>query len=187
MAGIDVGGGHGKKRSVNQEIPLIPFIDFLLCLVSFLLITAVWTQMSRINADARVPGPPDPDRELEEQKKDLTLHVEMRGDEKFQLVWKEGNTVMDTIDVPRKQVTLGTDDFGYPDLSEKIVEQWGQRGSHRADSDLKRDQAVLHTDNTTKFEDIIAVIDAIYAPQREIKFGAAVEQVPAFNVTFSVN
>lgn len=187
MAGIDVGGGHGKKRSVNSEIPLIPFIDFLLCLVSFLLITAVWTQMSRINADARVPGPPDPDRELEEQKKDLTLHVEMRGDEKFQLVWKEGNTVMDTIDVPRKQVTLGTDDFGYPDLSEKIVEQWGQRGSHRADSDLKRDQAVLHTDNTTKFEDIIAVIDAIYSPQREIKFGAAVEVVPAFNVTFSVN
>jgi biopolymer transport protein ExbD len=187
MAGIDVGGGHGKKRSVNQEIPLIPFIDFLLCLVSFLLITAVWTQMSRINADARVPGPPDPDRELEEQKKDLTLHVEMRGEEKFQLVWKEGNTVMDTIDVPRKQVPMGTDDFGYPDLSTKITEQWGQRGSHRADSDLKRDQAVLHTDNTTKFEDIIAVIDAIYAPQREIKFGAAVEQVPAFNVTFSVN
>lgn len=187
MAGIDVGGGHGKKRSVNQEIPLIPFIDFLLCLVSFLLITAVWTQMSRINADARVPGPPDPDRELEEQKKDLTLHVEMRGEEKFQLVWKEGNTVMDTIDVPRKQVPMGTDDFGYPDLSTKITEQWGQRGSHRADSDLKRDQAVLHTDNTTKFEDIIAVIDAIYAPQRDIKFGAAVEQVPAFNVTFSVN
>jgi biopolymer transport protein ExbD len=187
MAGIDVGGGHGKKRSVNQEIPLIPFIDFLLCLVSFLLITAVWTQMSRINADARVPGPPDPDKELEEQKKDLTLHVEMRGEEKFQLVWKEGNTVMDTIDVPRKQVPLGGDDFGYPDLSTKISEQWSQRGSHRADSDLKRDQAVLHTDNTTKFEDIIAVIDSIYTPQREIKFGAAVEQVPAFNVTFSVN
>jgi hypothetical protein len=111
----------------------------------------------------------------------------MRGEEKFQLVWKEGNTVMDTIDVPRKQVTLGADDFGYPDLSTKISEQWNQRGSHRADSDLKRDQAVLHTDNTTKFEDIIAVIDSIYTPQREIKFGAAVEQVPAFNVTFSVN
>lgn len=187
MAGIDVGGGHGKKRSVNQEIPLIPFIDFLLCLVSFLLITAVWTQMSRINADARVPGPPDPDKELEEQKKDLTLHVEMRGEEKFQLVWKEGNTVVETIDVPRKQVPFGTDDFGYPDLSQKITEQWTQHGSHRADSDLKRDQAVLHTDNTTKFEDIIAVIDAIYAPQRDLKLGAAVEQVPAFNVTFAVN
>src|SRR5687767_14467959 len=111
MAGISVGGGHGGKRALNAEIPLIPFIDFLLCLVSFLLITAVWTQMSRINADARVPGPPDPDKELEEQKKDKTLHVEMRGEEKFQLVWKEGNVVLDTFDVPRKAVPLGDIDF----------------------------------------------------------------------------
>ena len=187
MAGIDTGGGHGGKRSLNQEIPLIPFIDFLLCLVSFLLMTAVWTQMSRINADARVPGPPNPDQELEEQKKDLTLHVEMRGEEKFQLVWKEGNTVLETIPVPRKQVTLGTDDFNYPDLSTKITEQWGTTGSHRADSDLKRDQAVLHTDNTTKFEDIIAVIDSIYAPQRLNKLGGGEETISAFNVTFAVD
>src|SRR5688572_19511092 len=187
MAGISVGGGHGGKRSVNQEIPLIPFIDFLLCLVSFLLITAVWTQMSRINADARVPGPPDPDKELEEPKKDKTLHVEMRGDTEFELVWKEGNTVIDTINVPRKQVPLGNDDFNYPDLATKISEQWTSQGSHRDGSDLKRDQAVLHTDNTTKFEDIIAVIDAIYAPQRPLRIGGAEQQIPAFNVTFSVN
>lgn len=188
MAGIDVGGGHGGKRSVNQEIPLIPFIDFLLCLVSFLLITAVWTQMSRINADARVPGPPDPDKELEEQEKPKTLHVEMRGEEKFQLVWKEGNTVIDTIDVTRKPVTLSSgDDVSYPDLAERIASEWDRNGAHRADSDFKRDQAVLHTDNTTQFADIIAVIDAIYSPQRDVKIGGAVEQIPAFNVTFAVN
>jgi biopolymer transport protein ExbD len=29
--------GGGGQRSVNQEIPLIPFIDFLLCIVCFLL------------------------------------------------------------------------------------------------------------------------------------------------------
>jgi len=56
MAGIDTGGGHGGKRSTNHEIPLIPFIDFLLCLVAFLLVTAVWSQMARINADARTKG-----------------------------------------------------------------------------------------------------------------------------------
>src|SRR5512138_3056535 len=104
MAGIDV-GGHGGRRSVDHQIPLIPFIDFLLCLVSFLLMTAVWTQMSRIDADARVPGPPELD-ETDEPQKDLTLDVEMRGEEKCQLVWKEGNTVRDTIDVPRKAVRI---------------------------------------------------------------------------------
>jgi len=46
---------------------------------------------------------------------------------------------------------------------------------------------VLHTDNTTKFEDIIAVIDSIYAPQRVIKLGGAEETISAFNVTFAVD
>src|SRR5690349_19127565 len=99
MAGIDV-GGHGGKRSTNHEIPLIPFIDFLLCLVAFLLVTAVWSQMARINADARVPGPPKPDEPEEIKEKPKQLHVEMKGEDKFQLIWKEGNTVVNTIDVP---------------------------------------------------------------------------------------
>jgi biopolymer transport protein ExbD len=186
MAGIDVGGGHGGKRATNHEIPLIPFIDFLLCLVAFLLVTAVWSQMARINADARVPGPPK-EEPPEDIKKEKQLHVEMKGETKFQLVWKEGNTVRDTIDVPRKSVRLTGDDFNYPDLAQKISEQWNSQGSHRADSDLKVDQAVLHTDNTTKFEDIIAVIDAIYSPQRQIKLGGAEKTIPAFNVTFAVD
>src|SRR6185503_6901909 len=105
MAGIDV-GGHGK-RSLNHEIPLIPFIDFLLCLVAFLLVTAVWSQMARINADARVPGPPKPEDEPEKQQKEKQLHVEMRGERKFQLVWKEGSTVVNTIDVERKPEKVG--------------------------------------------------------------------------------
>ncbi len=187
MAGIDVGGGHGGKRATNHEIPLIPFIDFLLCLVAFLLVTAVWSQMARINADARVPGPPNPDPP-QDQKKEKQLHVEMRGERKFQLVWKEGSTVVNTIDVERKPVPVGNGgDVTYPDLAKKVSDEWTSNGSHRAASDKKFDQAVLHTDNTTPFSDVIAVIDAIYQPQREFNLGGKVEKVPAFNVTFAVN
>jgi biopolymer transport protein ExbD len=186
MAGIDV-GGHGGKRSINHEIPLIPFIDFLLCLVAFLLVTAVWTQMARINADARVPGPPQPDPP-EDQKPTKQLHVEMRGERKFQLVWKEGSTVINTIDVDRKAVNVGAGgDVRYPDLAEKIADEWKKNGSHRAASDRKLDQAVLHTDNSTPFSDVIAVIDAIYSPQRDFDVGGKIEKVPAFNVTFAMN
>ncbi|MCA9593700.1 MAG: biopolymer transporter ExbD [Myxococcales bacterium] len=188
MAGIDVGGGHGGRRASNHEIPLIPFIDFLLCLVAFLLVTAVWSQMARINADARVPGPPRPEEEIEKQQKEKQLHVEMRGERKFQLVWKEGSTVVNTIDVERKPVKNG-EDIRYPDLAKKISEEWTQNGSHRAGTDKKFDQAVLHTDNSTQFADVIAVIDAIYAPQRDFTIAGAgkPEKVPAFNVTFAVN
>jgi biopolymer transport protein ExbD len=188
MAGIDTGGGgHGGRRSTNHEIPLIPFIDFLLCLVAFLLVTAVWSQMARINADARVPGPPK-DEPPEEQKKEKQLHVEMRGDKKFQLVWKEGNTVVNTIDIDKKQVPLGgKGDYAYPDLAKKISEEWNTNGSHRAGTDNKLDQAVLHSDNSTPFSDVVAVIDAIYTPKRDWNGGGKTLKIPSFNVTFAVN
>lgn len=184
MAGIDV-GGHGGKRAANHEIPLIPFIDFLLCLVMFLLVTAVWSQMARIQADAKVPGPP---KETEQDKieKEKELHVEMRGERRFQLIWKEGSTVINTIDVPRKEVVVGNGDVTYPDLAKKIEEEWKANGAHRASSDKKFDRAVLHSDNTTEFKHIIAVLDAINHPQREYApSGGAAEMVPAFGVTFA--
>ena len=50
------GGGHGGKKTVDQEIPLVPFIDLLLCCVMFLLVTAVWNQLARIEANQNVPS-----------------------------------------------------------------------------------------------------------------------------------
>jgi biopolymer transport protein ExbD len=184
MAGIDTGGGHGR-RPINQEIPLIPFIDFLLCLVSFLLITAVWAQMARINAHARLPGPetgPEPDT------REKVLHVEMKGERNFTLVWKAGNTVVNTVDVERRAVPVGSaSEFIYPDLAKMITEQWNENGSHRAATDLALDQAVLHTDNTTPFQDIIAVIDAIHTTKRELTLSGNTKNISAMNVSFAVN
>lgn len=186
MAGIDV-GGHGGKRASNHEIPLIPFIDFLLCLVMFLLVTAVWSQMARIEADAKVPGPPK-ESEPDKLDKEKELHVEMRGERKFQLIWKEGSTVVNTIDVDRKPVEVGNGDITYPDLAKKIESEWGNVGVHRNPSDKKFDRAILHTDNSTEFVHVIAVLDAIYTPQRDFApAGGAGEKVPAFQVTFSSN
>src|SRR5512140_2565306 len=101
MGGVDTGGGgKGGKRSVDQEINMIPMIDLLMVTIAFLLITAVWSSMARMNADAQVPGPPSPivDPPVDVEKR---LHVEMREPEKFLLVWKQGATVVNTIEVPR--------------------------------------------------------------------------------------
>lgn len=188
MAGIDVGGGHGK-RSVNHEIPLIPFIDFLLCLVAFLLVTAVWNQMSRVEANANVPHE-TPDSEEPPPEPPKVLNVEMKGDTSFHLVWKQGADVIDEVnDIPRKKDTQGDKgDYKYTELAKKITEQWNAQGAHKAATDPKFDLAVLRTDNTTPFADIVAVIDAIYAPLREVKAeDGTVEKVPAFNVTFAVD
>jgi biopolymer transport protein ExbD len=186
MASIDVSTGHQGKRSPNHEIPLIPFIDFLLCLVAFLLVTAVWSQMARIDADAKVPGADD--QGVTPGAPEKELHVEMRGDKRFQLIWKEGSTVINTVDVERKPVNIGSDgDIRYPALAGRIATEWQSNGMHRAPIDSKRDRAVLHTDNVTPFSDLIAVIDAVHEAKRPYQIGSKAESVPAFNLTFAVN
>ncbi len=190
MGGVDVGGGGGKRKNLDSEINMIPMIDLLMVTISFLLITAVWTQMARINADAQVPGPPRPDVEQEKVEPEKQLHVMMQGDDKFVLVWKQGSTTVDSIDVPRKDVITqqgAVQVVRYPDLAAKIETEWKAKGQHTNPTDRKQDQAILHTDNKTEFKYIIGVIDAIYAPQRDMNFGAKTDKFPAFNITFAVN
>jgi hypothetical protein len=45
----------------------------------------------------------------------------------------------------------------------------------------------MHTDNRLPFKEIIAVLDALYTPKREMKFpDGTTKKVPVFNMTFSV-
>lgn len=47
MASVEEGSRGGKRQS-NVEPNLVPFIDLMSVLITFLLITAVWTQVSMI-------------------------------------------------------------------------------------------------------------------------------------------
>jgi biopolymer transport protein ExbD len=49
-------GGKGGKKELNAELNLVPYIDLLTCMVAFLLITAVWTQLARLNASQKGQG-----------------------------------------------------------------------------------------------------------------------------------
>ena len=192
MAGVDVGGGSGGggRKAVDSDINMIPFIDLLLVNISFLLITAVWSHMARLNADAQVPGPPRPDVEILPFEAEKQLHVEMRSSDKFVLIWKQGGTVVSTVDVARREDARQdgrTRVIRYPDLAAKVEQEWKTVGQHRDASDRKFDQAVLHTDNETPYANIVAVVDAIYQAKRPYNTGRKIESVPAFNVTFSVN
>ena len=61
---VETGGKSGKK-SVNADLNLVPYIDLLTCMVAFLLITAVWSQLARLEAHQKGQGqageetPPD--------------------------------------------------------------------------------------------------------------------------------
>src|SRR5262249_10803884 len=190
MGGVDVGSEGGKKRATNSEINMIPFIDLLMVTVAFLLITAVWVTNSRINADAQVPGPPDPNKELTPTtpEKVLNLHI---SDTEFGLVWKQGSTVVSELKVPKTPVELddgtGRKLIRSPELAKKIEAEWNAQGGHKDPSDKKLDQCILHSDNKAPFKEIIAVLDALYAPKRDMKFpDGTTKKIPVFNMTFSV-
>jgi biopolymer transport protein ExbD len=172
MAGISVGAEHGGRRAVNHELPLVAFIDFMVCLIAFLMVTAVWTQMSRINATGLAPGllgPPS------EPAKELHVRASSSG---FDLSWQQGKTVLETAHITRAPVNLGGEER-YPALAEAITKEWQAQGQHRAAADAKLDRAVLHVQNDLPFSEIVAVLDALHAPRRGKR--------SAFDVAFAEN
>jgi biopolymer transport protein ExbD len=188
MGGVDVDSGKGGKRATNSDINMVPFIDLLMVTIAFLLITAVWVTNSRINADAQVPGPPNPQEELTPQTPEKVLNL-LVTDSEFAIVWKQGATVISDLKIPKNPVTIGSGRESvvrYPDLAKKLDEEWKSNGGHRDASDKKLDQCILSTENKTPFKEIVAVLDALYTPKREMVLPDNTRKlVPAFNMTFS--
>lgn len=59
MAHIESGKGG---RTTNVDLNLVPFIDLMSVLITFLLISAVWTQVSMIQLGASFASPKDPNQ-----------------------------------------------------------------------------------------------------------------------------
>jgi biopolymer transport protein ExbD len=183
MASIGIEAARGR-RAINHDLPLIPFIDFLLCIVAFLLVTAAWSRMARLDADAQAPSEaPSP---LVETKEAL-LHVEPISEGRFRLTWKSGATVLSVEQVTADAVVLSDGTVSYPDLAAALQRTFQARAVHRATGDARRDRVVLHTQNDVPFSEIGAVLDAIHAPRRTISTGGASVRLPAFAVGFAID
>lgn len=49
-------GEDGGRKSVDLHLNLVPFIDMMSCLVAFLLITAVWSNVTQLHVSPRPDG-----------------------------------------------------------------------------------------------------------------------------------
>jgi biopolymer transport protein ExbD len=56
MAVVVDGGGGDRKKPLHADLNLVPYIDLLTCMVAFLLITAVWTQLARLEVQQKGQG-----------------------------------------------------------------------------------------------------------------------------------
>src|SRR3954465_5765257 len=99
-------GDRGKK-ALDAELNLVPFIDLLSCCISFLLITAVWTQLARMDVTQKGQGAAgSTDEKPPEPTVTLTLFINADG---YQFAKSTGETT----DIPNKG-----DEYDYSKLAD---------------------------------------------------------------------
>ncbi|MEI9951830.1 MAG: biopolymer transporter ExbD [Pseudomonadota bacterium] len=165
MATIDSDSASGTERrsarAVNHQLPLVPFIDFLICLVVFLLANLGFANFARLQTSALVPGRSSAAPDAERKR----LHVELQ-EHRFRVSWRTGSTVLTSSDVPSEVVIDARGDRHYPKLARFLDRSFREHGMHQDASDPALDEAVLHVQNSAAYEDVIAVLDALRAPRR---------------------
>ncbi len=84
-------GGKSGKKSTHADLNLVPYIDLLTCMVSFLLITAVWTQLARLQAQQKGQGQSGEETPAVVQQKIVVLVNDLG----YNVVTNDGETKVD--------------------------------------------------------------------------------------------
>ena len=145
--GMDLGtSGKGGKKALDTAINLVPFIDLMAVTISFLIMTAVWTQIGRLQVSQS--GQSDATEQTEEDK---TVPVTLVVTEK-ELRLTAGPTTFDPIPVTRddkQRLMLAV-------FNEKMTELKSQLQA--AQSPIPSAITVQAEDNV-KYEDLVRIID----------------------------
>lgn len=141
--GMDLGsGGKSKKKPLDTAINLVPFIDLMAVTISFLIMTAVWTQIGRLQVSSAGNGA-DPTTKPEDDKRvPLTLLLSD----------KELRLTVGTVALPPILVThdaKGTIELAALKESFKKV-----KGELR-----DQDQITVQTEDSVRYDDLVRVID----------------------------
>lgn len=179
MASIESGGGAGR-RSLNREINMIPFIDLLMVIIAFLLLTAVWTGHSRIQA---YQGEDANDAEVIPREVENVLHIYARSDG-IDLKWKNGAALVSETSI---DVLPTADSVAHAELATHVRKGWTRYGGHRVASDRRFDRCVLHTENDLSFAQMAALMDAISSARRPFRLASGkLANVSALRIALAV-
>ena len=130
-------GGKSGKKSVNADLNLVPYIDLLTCMVAFLLITAVWSQLARLEAHQKGQGQAGEDTPPEKVFK-LVVVVNSEG---FNLVADQ-----DQQPIPKKG-----DQYDYEKLGNELKKI---KETHADKGDIQ-----VASEDAIKFETLVKTMD----------------------------
>jgi len=139
------GGKHGKK-SLDAVINVVPAIDLLSCLITFLLYTAVWTQISRLQVQQLGTGAPETEQTDPSRTVIVTLAMGERG---FNLSTSLGAS----FDIP----TLGREPDGKVRFDLKAL---GERLKQLKSEYPETAAITVSAEDTVHYGGLVQVIDA---------------------------
>ena len=145
--GLQIPGGGGKRKSLDFTLNLVPFIDLLSCCISFLLITAVWTQIAGLQV-ASSGGPPEP-QQTKEQTIDLKLLLTEKG---YQISTPEG-----ALDIPKVVVAGGQAAYDRRTLTEKLKTIKGRLPDQTA--------ITVEPEDAVAYDDLVNTVDICLGEQ----------------------
>jgi biopolymer transport protein TolR len=140
MAQIEEGGG-GRETTV--ELNLVPFIDLMSVCIIFLLITAVWTQVSMIQIGSSIHAPKSPEDAQpppKEENANIRLNVNKNG--------YTVNVAGRVVQIPKKENDW--DDEGLIQYMKQIKEKYP-----------KNDNATIALLDDLTYENLIRGMDSL--------------------------
>ena len=136
--GVSVESGNKSgKKPLNADLNLVPYIDLLTCMVAFLLITAVWSQLARLEAHQKGQGQAGEDTPPEKVFK-LVVVVNSEG---YNLVADQ-----DQQPIPKKG-----DQYDYEKLGSELKKI---KDTHADKNDVQ-----VASEDTIKFEVLVRTMD----------------------------
>lgn len=139
--GAPVPSGGGGKKAVDFQLNLVPFIDLLSVLISFLLMSAVWTQIARIEVKQSPNLPSDePPPEQEEERLDLSVIIKSSG----YAVTKKGGQII-------KEIEKQGDEYDAKALSEVLKQVVVENPDN--------EEITVTSEDSIPYQELITVMD----------------------------
>ena len=135
---VSIGPGKSGKKPLNAELNLVPYIDLLTCMVAFLLITAVWTQLARLSASQKGQGQAGEETPPEQQV-NIVVVVNQEG---FNLVVSQEQTP-----IPKKG-----EQYDFEKLGQELKKV---KDAHPDKNDVK-----VASEDQIKFDTLVRTMDA---------------------------
>ncbi len=140
MGGAVDTGPRGKN--LNYELNLVPFIDLLSTLITFLLATAVWVQMQALDVEQAIKDPNSPPPPVEDKTPVPPLTVKI-----------EADSILIFRGDPLKGKEVGVTGNGY-DWDTVKTEIMAEHEAHPEEG-----QVTIHTEDGIHYNNMINVLD----------------------------